>query len=276
MEDQSSLVSTPLEFPSQTCHGRHMIEAKPKQVLFVQGDQADAVFYILSGRTKLTAVSCEGKEATITFFSAGDFVGEEALLEAHAIRPATATAIDYCTILKICRGEMIAKIRREPGFAETFVNFLLARIVKTQADLIDRQINSSERRLARILLLMARFDRTGGRGYFIPLISQETLAEMIGTTRSRVSFLMNRFRRLGLISCSGCIRVYKARLSAALLGQSPEHRSRRKPIAIFAQDAFHSEWSGTRSAHAGRFQVSEAPFPLENPLRTMIPANKPF
>jgi CRP/FNR family transcriptional regulator, cyclic AMP receptor protein len=251
MDDVRSFAFTPPEFPSQACHGRHMIEAKPKQALFVQGDQADAVFYILSGRTKLTVVSREGKNATITFLSAGDFVGEECLLAAHAIRPTTATAVDDCTVLKISKEEMIRKIHSDPCFADTFVNFLLARNVKTQADLIDQLINSCERRLARVLLLMAEFDRPGERGAFIPPISQETLAEMIGTTRSRVCFLMNRFRKLGFINYSGRIQVYKSRLSAALLDQLPKHRSQRRPIVTIAQDAFHSAVLGSQhAAHA--------------------------
>jgi CRP/FNR family cyclic AMP-dependent transcriptional regulator len=251
MDDVRSFAFTPPEFPSQACHGRHIIEAKPKQTLFVQGDQADAVFYILSGRTKLTIVSREGKNATITFLSAGDFVGEESLLAAHAIRSATATAVDDCTVLKISKEEMIRKIHSEPGFADTFMNFLLARTMKTQADLIDQLINSCERRLARILLLMAEFDRPGGRGDFIPPISQETLAEMIGTTRPRVCFLMNRFRKLGFINYSGRIQVYKSRLSAALLDQLPKHRSQRQPIVTIAQDSFHSAVLGRQhAAHA--------------------------
>jgi CRP/FNR family cyclic AMP-dependent transcriptional regulator len=250
MDDVRSFAFTPPEFPSQECHGRHMIDAKPKQTLFVQGDQADAVFYILSGRTKLTVVSREGKKATIAFLSAGDFAGEESLLAAHAIRPATATAVDDCTVLKISKEDMIRKIHCDPGVADTFVNFLLARTMKTQADLIDQIINSSEKRLARILLLMAEFDKQGGRGAFIPPISQETLAEMIGTTRSRVCFFMNRFRKLGFINYSGRIQVYRSRLSAALLDQLPKHGSQR-PSIVTARDALHSAvLGGPHAAHS--------------------------
>jgi CRP-like cAMP-binding protein len=180
MDDVRSFAFTPPEFPSQACHGRHMIDAKPKQALFVQGDQADAVFYILSGRTKLTVVSREGKKATITFLSAGDFAGEESLFAAHAIRPATATAVDDCTVLKISKEDMIRKIHCDPGVADTFVNFLLARTMKTQADLIDQIINSSEKRLARILLLMAEFDNPGGNDWnhtFSRLLLHEPLSQ---------------------------------------------------------------------------------------------------
>jgi CRP/FNR family cyclic AMP-dependent transcriptional regulator len=174
---------------------------------------------------KLTVVSHEGKEATITFLSAGDFVGEESLAAVPGLRLSTATAVDACTALKIEREEMIRVMHDEPAFADIFLKFLLARSMRTQADLVDQLFNSSEKRLARILLLMAEFGKPGERETYIPPISQATLAEMIGTTRSRVSFFMNRFRKLGFIDYNGRIQVHKSLLNVVLLDQLPEHNS---------------------------------------------------
>jgi CRP-like cAMP-binding protein len=202
---------------------------EPKETFFSQGDPADTVFYLQTGRAKLTVVSQNGKEATITLLSVGDFVGEESLASIPGLRLATASAVNTCVALKITREEMARVMHNEPAFADFFLKFMLTRSMRTQADLVDQLFNSSEKRLARILLLMAEFGKPGERETFIPPISQETLAEMIGTTRSRVSFFMNRFRALGYISYNGRIHVNKSLLNVVLLDQLPEHNA-QKPI----------------------------------------------
>jgi CRP-like cAMP-binding protein len=205
---------------------------QPKDNFFAQGDPADTVFYLQRGRAKVAVVSPNGKEATITLLSEGDFVGEEALASIPGLRLATASAVNTCAALKITREEMARVMHDEPSFADFFLKFLLARSMRTQADLVDQLFNSSEKRLARILLLMAEFGKPGERDTFIPPISQETLAEMIGTTRSRVSFFMNRFRKLGFISYNGRIQVNKSLLNVVLLDQLPEHNSEKPALPI--------------------------------------------
>ena len=177
-------------------------------------------------------VSQAGKEATIALLSDGDFVGDESLASIPGLWLATASAVNRCTALKITREEMTRVMNEEPAFADLFLKFMLARSMRTQADLVDQLFNSSEKRLARILLLMAEFAETGGRQTFIPPISQETLAEMIGTTRSRVSFFMNRFRTLGYINYNGRIQVNKSLLNVVLLDQLPDENSRKPAIPI--------------------------------------------
>ena len=189
---------------------------KPKQTFFSQGNPADCIFYLQKGRAKLTVVSKNGKEATITLLGSGDFVGEESIAAVVGLRMATATAITACTALKIERQEMIRVMHEEHSFSDLFLSFLLARSMRTQADLVDQLFNSSEKRLARILLLMAEFGKPGEPETLIPKITQETLAEMIGTTRSRVSFFMNRFRKLGFIEYNGRIQVHKSLLNVIL------------------------------------------------------------
>ena len=189
---------------------------KPKRAFFSQGDPADCVYYLQSGRAKLTVISSAGKEATIALLSAGDFVGEESMAGMPGLRMATATAIAPCTAMKIEHGEMIRVMHEEHAFSDLFLKFLLARSMRTQADLVDQLFNSSEKRLARILLLMAEFGQPGEPETMIPKVSQETLAEMIGTTRSRVSFFMNRFRKLGFIDYNGGIKVHKSLLNVVL------------------------------------------------------------
>jgi CRP/FNR family transcriptional regulator, cyclic AMP receptor protein len=201
--------------------GRRIIQLTPKETFFSQGDPADAVFYLQKGRAKITVVSSTGKEATITLLGEGDFVGEEALSGAAELRLATATAITGCTALKIKRDEMIRVMHEEHTFSDMFLRFLLDRTMRVQADLVDQLFNSSEKRLARILLLMAEFGKPGEPEQYIPKISQETLAEMIGTTRSRVSFFMNRFRKLGFIEYNGRIKVHKSLLNVILHDQLP-------------------------------------------------------
>jgi CRP/FNR family transcriptional regulator, cyclic AMP receptor protein len=196
--------------------GRKIVRLKAKQPFFSQGNPADCVFYLQTGRAKLTVVSKGGKEATITLLSAGDFVGEESVAAVVGLRLATATAISNCTALKIERAEMLRVMHEEHSFSDLFLSFLLARSMRTQADLVDQLFNSSEKRLARILLLMAEFGKVGEPETLIPQITQETLAEMIGTTRSRVNFFMNRFRKLGFIEYNGRIRVHKSLLNVIL------------------------------------------------------------
>ena len=206
----------PAVFLAQAGLGRRVVQVKPKQAFFSQGDPADCVFYLQSGRAKLTVISKEGKEATIALLAAGDFVGEESMAGTPGLRMATATAIAPCTALKIERAEMIRVMHEEHTFSDLFLKFLLERCMRAQADLVDQLFNSSEKRLARILLLMAEFGQPGEPETLIPKVSQETLAEMIGTTRSRVSFFMNRFRKLGFIDYNGGIKVHKSLLNVVL------------------------------------------------------------
>jgi len=224
----------PLVFLAHAGLDRQFIELKPKESFFCQGDKADAVFYLQKGRAKLTVVSQIGKEATITLLADGDFVGEESLAAIAGLRLATATAVSACTAIKIGREKMAHVMHDEPVFAEFFLKFLLARSMRAQADLVDQLFNSSEKRLARILLLMAEFGKPGEQERFIPPVTQETLAEMIGTTRSRVSFFMNRFRKLGLIEYNGRIRVHRSLLNVVLLDQFPEHNAERPSLEEIA------------------------------------------
>lgn len=217
-------------FLANAGQGRSIVELKPRQTFFCQGEAADSVFYLQKGRAKVTVVLHRGKQATITLLSATDFVGEESLASIVGRRLATATAISACTALRIDRSEMIRVMHDEPAFAAIFLKFLLARSMRTQADLVDQLFNSSEKRLARILLLMAEFDKPGEPETFIPHITQETLADMVGTTRSRVSFFMNRFRKLGFISYNRRIQVHKSLLNVVLLDQLPDDNAQKPAI----------------------------------------------
>jgi CRP-like cAMP-binding protein len=208
--------------------GRKIVQLKPRESFFSQGDPAESTFYLQKGRARLTVVSASGKEATIALLTAGDFVGEESLTAVAGLRMATATAVTACTALKIDKDEMIRVIHAEHAFSDLFLAFLLARSMRTQADLVDQLFNSSEKRLARILLLMAEFGKPGEPEIRIPKISQETLADMIGTTRSRVSYFMNRFRTLGFIEYNGDIKVHKSLLNVVLLDQAPKAAPAKK------------------------------------------------
>jgi CRP/FNR family cyclic AMP-dependent transcriptional regulator len=216
MAARAKPVFDPAAFLTSAGLGRRIVQLTPKETFFTQGDAADAVFYLQKGRARVTVVSTAGKEATITLLGAGDFIGEESLAAPAGLRLATATALTACTALKIGRDEMIRVMHEEHNFSDIFLKFLLARSMRIQADLVDQLFNSSEKRLARILLLMAEFGQPGSPETTIPKISQETLAEMIGTTRSRVSFFMNRFRKLGFVEYDGRIRVHKSLLSVVL------------------------------------------------------------
>jgi CRP-like cAMP-binding protein len=210
--------------------GRKLVRLKAKQLFFAQGGPADSIFYLQSGRAKLTVVSKKGKEATVTLLAAGDFMGEESLTEGGSVRPATACALVACVAMKIARRQMLAALHEDAELSKFFLNFMLLRGMRTQADLIDQLFNSSERRLARALLLMADFSKPGEPEMEIPAVTQEMLAEMIGTTRSRVSFFMNRFRKLGYIDYNGKIHVKRALLNVVLHDQLPEQNASRPPL----------------------------------------------
>jgi CRP/FNR family transcriptional regulator, cyclic AMP receptor protein len=217
-----SLSFDPAVFLTEAGPGRKIVRLKAKRDFFAQGNSADCVFYLQSGRAKLTVVSERGKEATITLLSAGDFIGEESIAGVPGLRMATATAITACSAMRIERDEMVRAMHEEHAFSDLFLKFLLARGMRTQADLVDQLFNNSEKRLARILLLMAEYGKPGETDEtqsLIPPITQETLAEMIGTTRSRVSFFMNRFRHHGFIEYNGRIRVHKSLLNVILHDQ---------------------------------------------------------
>jgi CRP/FNR family cyclic AMP-dependent transcriptional regulator len=209
-----------VDFLAKAGRGRQIVQLNPKETFFSQGHPAESIFYLQKGRAKLTIVSEKGKEATITLL----------LASASGRYLATATAITPCTALKINREEMIRVIHAEHIFSDLFLKFMLARSMRTQADLVDQLFNSSERRLARILLLMAEYGLPGEPEPLIPQITQETLAEMIGTTRSRVNFFMNRFRKLGLIEYNGRIRVHKSLLNLVLQDKLPEQNAVKPPI----------------------------------------------
>ena len=235
MTEPGNAIFDAADFLAKAGLGRRIVKLKPKQVFFSQGNPADAVFYLQRGRAKITVVSERGKEATITLLSVGDFIGEESIAGAVGLRLATATAITACTALKIERAEMIRVAHQEHAFSDLFLKFLLARSMRTQADLVDQLFNSSEKRLARILLLMAEFGKPGEPETLIPDITQETLADMIGTTRSRVSFFMNRFRKMGFIEYNGRIRVHKSLLNVILHDQLPEQNAEKPPIVNIPQ-----------------------------------------
>lgn len=201
--------------------GRRIVRLKTGEAFFSQGSSADSIFYLQKGRAKLTVVSQKGKEAIITLLSSGDFVGEDSLAGVPGRRMASATAVTACAALKIERQEMIRVMHEEHTFSDLFLAFLLARSMRIQADLVDQLFNSSEKRLARVLLLMAEFGKPSQTQTLIPKISQEALAEMVGTTRSRVSYFMNRFRKLGFITYNGGIHVHKSLLNVVLLDQLP-------------------------------------------------------
>ncbi len=202
--------------------GRSVARCRIKDAFFLQGGPADSVLYLHSGRAKLSVVSAKGKEATVTLLAMGDFFGEESLSGENILRSSTATAITDCSATEISRIEMLRALREEHEFSDFFLKFILRRGVRTQADLVDQLFNSSEKRLARILLIMAEYGGPGAPETLIPVVTQETLAEMIGSTRSRVSFFMNRFRALGYIEYDERIRVHTSLLNAVLRDEMPD------------------------------------------------------
>ncbi len=211
-----SKVFDPQTFLARAGAGRALQHYRPKQAIFTQGDRADAVFYIQEGRVGLSVVSKQGKEATIALLGPGDFLGEGCIASDQRFRLATATAITRCATLRIERSKMLRTLHEEHEFSDLFVAYVVERHNRTQADLIDQLFNSSEKRLARALLLLSRVGKKPTSETVIPDISQETLAEMIGTTRPRVNFFMNRFRKLGFIEYNGELRVHSSLLGVVL------------------------------------------------------------
>jgi CRP-like cAMP-binding protein len=192
----------PKSFLAEVGEGRTMSQYRKDQIVFSQGDPADAVFYIQKGKVKVTVVSDQGKEAVVAILGAGEFCGE-GCLAGQARRIATVRAMAECTIMRLQKTSIVRVLHDEPAFSEMFMSHLLARTIRVEEDLVDQLFNSSEKRLARLLLLLANFGKEGRPEPLIARISQETLAEMIGTTRSRVSFFMNKFRRMGFLDYNG-------------------------------------------------------------------------
>ena len=215
MKTKLGLQFEPMALLDKAGEGRAASSYASGQVIFAQGDPADAVFYVETGRVKLTIVSGQGKEAVVGIYSATDFFGE-ASLAGQPLRIATATAMSECLIVRLAKSAMIRMLHDEPTFSELFVAHLLSRNIRVEADLVDQLFNSSEKRLARALLLLANFGKEGKPEAVIPNITQETLAEMIGTTRSRVSFFMNKFRKLGFIEYNGKLSVHSSLLNVVL------------------------------------------------------------
>ena len=206
----------PKTFLATISAGRKVVVFPKKEAIFAQGDAADSVFYIQEGKVRLTVVSKVGKEATLAILSEGEFFGEGGLA-GQPLRMGSATAMTDCELLRIDKKAMILALHREHTFSDLFVAYLLARNIRYEEDLVDQLFNSSEKRLARILLLLARFGKEGVPETVIPQISQETLSEMIGTTRSRVSFFMNRFRKLGFVDYGGSgLQVHSSLLNIVL------------------------------------------------------------
>ena len=195
--------------------GKTISRYRKDQIIFSQGQVADAVFYIQKGKIKLTVLSEHGKEAVVAMLGPGDFFGE-GCLNGHVLRIATTRAMDECTITRLEKAAMIATIHSEPDFSELFMSYLLSRNSRIEEDLIDQLFNSSEKRLARLLLLLANFGKEGRPERIVGKISQEMLAEMIGTTRSRVSFFMNKFRKLGFIDYNGTLEIHNSLLNVVL------------------------------------------------------------
>jgi CRP/FNR family cyclic AMP-dependent transcriptional regulator len=206
-------------FLARVGDGRTIGKYRKSQIVFSQGDPGDAVFYIQKGKAKLTVVSEQGKEAVIAILGADEFFGE-GCLAGQAQRIATVTAMSDSVIARLEKSAIVKVIHQEPAFSELFIAHLLGRSIRIEADLVDQLFNSSEKRLARMLLLLANFGKEGTPEPVIPKISQETLAEMVGTTRSRVSFFMNKFRKLGFIQYNGGIEVHSSLLNVVLHDQS--------------------------------------------------------
>jgi CRP-like cAMP-binding protein len=205
----------PQTFLNQAGSGKTNLTYPKKQILFSQGDKSDAVFYIQAGNVKLTVVSEQGKEAIVAVLEKGSFFGE-GCLAGQLVCMATATTAEDSTIVRIDKQAMIDTLHNEPTFSELFLTYLLARNIRIQEDLVDHLFNSSEKRLARVLLLMAHFGKEGKPESVVPKVSQETLAEMIGTTRSRVSFFMNKFRKLGFVYYNGGLHAHSSLLNIVL------------------------------------------------------------
>jgi len=212
---KKTLQFNPKTFLATIGTGRKLLSVAKKRAIFSQGDKADAILYVQKGRVRLSVVSRTGKEATIGIVNEGEFIGEGALA-GQVLRMHSAIAMVRCELLRVDKKTMMDALHRERALSDLFVTYLLARNIRFQEDLIDQLFNSSEKRLARVLLLLARFGKEGVPETVIPKISQEILAEMIGATRSRVSFFMNRFRKLGFIHYNGGLEVHSSLLNVVL------------------------------------------------------------
>ena len=215
MKDKRIAPFNPQTFLKQVGSGKTTLTSPKKQIIFSQGDAADAVFYIQTGKIKLSVVSQQGKEAVIAVLEKGGFFGE-GCLAGQLVCMATATTTENATLVRIEKTAMIRVLHNEPAFSELFLAYLLDRNIRIQEDLVDQLFNSSEQRLARVLLLMAHFGKEGKPEPVVPKVSQEMLAEMIGTTRSRVSFFMNKFRKLGFVYYNGGLHVHSSLLNIIL------------------------------------------------------------
>jgi len=215
MPPKRTLAFNPQTFLSNVGDGKTSLTPPKKQILYSQGDASDAVFYIQGGKVKLTVLSQQGREAVIAILEQSSFFGESCLA-GQPVRTETATALEASSIVRINKDAMLHVLHKEPTFAELFMSYLLAHSMRIQEDLVDQLFNSSEKRLARILLLLAHFGKEGKPEPVVAKLSQETLAEMIGTTRSRVSYFMNKFRKLGFIKYNGGLHVHSSLLNVVL------------------------------------------------------------
>ena len=215
MGNSAAVAFDPASFVTRVGNGKTTREYRTKQVVFSQGDPADAVFFLQSGEVKLSVVSARGKEAVIGVLEEGSFFGE-GCLAGQPLRMSSASAIRPSTIVRVGRSTMVRLLHREPEFAELFTAYLLSRNARIEEDLVDQLFNSSEKRLARILLLLAHFGKEPRPENIVPKVSQETLAAMVGTTRARVSYFMNRFRKMGFIHYNGGLQVHSALLTVVL------------------------------------------------------------
>jgi len=207
---------SPVDFLAHPGLGKSIVKRSKGTSIFSQGDSADAVFYLQKGSVKVSTVSKTGKEAVIAMLASKEFVGEECIASGHPVRLTTATALSDCVLLRIRREEMVRVLGQEHALSDVFVAFLLKRNARIQEDLIDQLFNKSEKRLARVLLLLAHFGKNGPPETVIPKLSHQTLAEIVGTTRSRVTFFMNRFRKLGFVKYNGEVQVHNSLLNVIL------------------------------------------------------------
>ncbi len=220
MRKRSSKLNLPAKFDpklflAEVSKGRDQTDYQKNQIVFSQGDPAHAVFYIQKGKIKLTVVSKEGKEAVVAILGFGDFFGE-GCLAGQSVRMATATTMSVCSIMRLEKAGVVRLLHEQPAFSDLLLHHLLSRNIRIEEDLVDQLFNSSEKRLARVLLLLANFGKDGKPEAVIPKISQETLAEIVGTTRSRVSLFMNRFRKMGFIDYNGGLEVHSSLLNVIL------------------------------------------------------------
>jgi CRP/FNR family cyclic AMP-dependent transcriptional regulator len=215
LEPEPTARFDPEAFLAEASLGHSVSEYRSGDVIFAQGDRADDIFFVQAGKVKIAVVSRQGKEAVVGVLSAGNFFGE-GTLAGQQVRMSTAIAMDECTIVRLSKSAMVSTLHDQPTFSAFFIAHLLSRNLRIEEDLVDQLFNSSEKRLARILLLLANFGKEGRPETVIPNITQETLAEMVGTTRSRVSFFMNKFRKLGFIQYNGKLQVHSSLLNVVL------------------------------------------------------------